>query len=379
MKKNGFKHLTAIVLAGGMAERMGVCKVLLPLNGVSALEQITMRMRAAGVGDIVVVTGAREKEVRREAARLGCRAEFNPAFKSGMYSSVLSGVRALPDDVSSFFLLPADIPLVKTATYAALINAFNESSTYADILYPTFRGDRGHPALIGRAMITSILNWHGESGMRGLLAAYAHSYRDVPTGDRSVLLDMDTPEDYAFMREYAEFELFPDADECEELLEIAETPERVVRHARAVTRNGLKIASAVMKHGKRLDMRLVVSACMLHDLAKGQKYHEAKGASWLRKRGYAKVAKIVASHKDLPDRRNIGEAEILYLTDKVTDGEEVSTLENRMKRMEARFQKNSNAAAQARRRINRAISIRGRVEEITGLSLAAILSESSLN
>jgi CTP:molybdopterin cytidylyltransferase MocA len=376
MKKNGFKHLTAIVLAGGMAERMGTCKVLLPINGVSALEQIAARMRAAGVGDIVVVTGAHEDGVRREAARLGCRDTFNPAFRSGMYSSVLSGVRSLPDNTSSFFLLPADIPMIKTATYTALINAFNDDSACADILYPTFRGDRGHPALIGRAMIAPILNWHGESGMRGLLAAHTHSYMDVPTGDRSILLDMDTPADYDFMQRYAEFELFPDADECEELLDIAETPERVVRHARTVTRNGLKIASAVSKHGKKLNMRLIASACMLHDLAKGQKYHEEKGASWLRKRGYSKVAKIVASHKDLPDRRHIGEAEILYLADKVTDGEAVSTLENRMKRMEERFPKNSSAAAQARRRIDRAISIRSRVEEITGLPLSAVLSAS---
>jgi CTP:molybdopterin cytidylyltransferase MocA len=373
MKKNNCKHITGIILAGGMAERMGTCKVLLPLLGVSALEQITTRMRAAGIGSIIVVTGSREEDVSPEASRLGCRPVFNPAFRSGMYSSVISGVRALPDDAESFFLLPADIPMVKTATYTALIGASKESPTAFDIIYPTFRGHRGHPALIGRSMTAQVLNWHGDSGMRGLLSAHSHSSKDVPTGDRSILLDMDTPEDYSLIQEYAEFELFPDVDECEELLEIAETPERVVRHVRAVARNGAKIASAVSERGKKLNMRLIVSACMLHDLAKGQKYHEAKGASWLKKRGYGKVAKIVAFHKDLPERRRLGEAEILYLADKVTDGEDVSTLENRLARMKARFPQNSNAAVQARRRIDRAISIRERVEEITGLPLSVIL------
>ena len=378
MKKNTSKHITGIVLAGGMAERMGTCKVLLPLMGVSALEQITSRMRAAGIVNIIVVTGAHEEGVSPEAARLGCRAVFNPAFRSGMYSSILSGVRALPGDTASFFLLPADIPLVKTTTYAALIGAFNESPTGADIIYPTFGGDRGHPALIGRAMVSPILSWHGESGMRGLLLAHSHSRKDVPTGDRSILLDMDTPEDYALMQLYAAFESFPDADECEQLLKIAGTPERVIRHVRAVTKNGIKIASALLERGKKLNMRLIVSACMLHDLAKGQKYHEAKGASWLKKRGYAKVAKIVAFHKDLPERRHLGEAEILYLADKITDGENVSTLENRLARMKVKFPQNSAAAAQARRRIDRAISVRGRVEEMTGLPLSVILSDSSL-
>ncbi|MDR1885116.1 MAG: NTP transferase domain-containing protein [Synergistaceae bacterium] len=374
MKKKTDKRIAGLVLAGGLAERMNRCKVLLPLDGVSALGHITRRMRDSGVGSITVVTGGHEEMVRKEALRLGCSAVFNPAHESGMYSSVISGVKALSDDTLSFLLIPADIPLVKPATYRALIEAFEESSGSPDVVYPTFRGDRGHPVLMGRAMIGPIMNWYGKNGLRGLLADHPHRSVDVPTADRSILLDMDTPGDYEAMQDYLEFEFCPDEDECAELLRIAGTPARAVRHMRVVAECGMSIADALLDRGKKLNRRLLLSACLLHDLAKGEKYHEAKGAQWLRKRGYTKVAKLVASHKDLPESRGLGEAEILYLADKITDGETVSTLANRLMRMEARFPSGSASMIHTRRRIDRAMSIQHRVEETVGRPLGDILA-----
>jgi CTP:molybdopterin cytidylyltransferase MocA len=382
MKKTGCRRIVGLILAGGLAERMGKCKLLLPCARSSAIETIATRLREANVEEIIVVTGAHEDKIRNETIRMKCSVVHNPAYKSGMYSSVLRGVKALPADAESFFLLPGDVPLVKTATYRTLVDAFYEGCGNPDVVYPNFRGTRGHPPLIGRELTGRILEWSGAQGLRGLLSKLEAAGEgreriiDAPTGDRAILLDMDTPDDYAALLKYAESEFFPDRDECEELLEIAGTPPRAARHMGVVAGCAGLIASELERRGAKLDQRLLAAACLLHDIAKGQKEHEAVGARWLRKRGYLKVSRLVASHKDLPgkaSKKRISEAEVLYLSDKITDGELVTTLASRLSRMEARFAPGSESLDAARRRIQRAADIQSRVEAMAGVSLAEIL------
>lgn len=216
--------LFAVVLAGGLAERMGECKILLPIGERSALDILTSRMRAAGIGGIVAVTGGHEEKIRPEALRLGLEITHNPAYESGMFSSVLAGIDALPADIDAFFLLPADTPLVKPSTYRALAAAFAglRASSRIDVLYPTFKGERGHPPLISRDLAGKIKEWSGEGGLRGMFEESWVRWSEVRTADRAVLLDMDTQEDYTALKKYAQNEHIPDEEEHAELIEIGD-------------------------------------------------------------------------------------------------------------------------------------------------------------
>jgi hypothetical protein len=69
----------------------------------------------------------------------------------------------------------------------------------------------------------------------------------------------------------------------------------------------------------------------------------------------------------------LGEAEILYLADKITDGTSVSTLENRLARMEARFGHDGEALAGARRRIAAAMTVQKKVEAVAKAALGEII------
>ena len=270
---------------------------------------------------------------------------------------------------------PVDIPLGKGSTYKSMIDAFCEGYDSPDVVYPTFMGERGHPPLIGRTIGRTIIGWHGAGGLRGALEKCSKSL-DLPTADRAVLLDMDTQDDYTAMLRYARGEKYPDESECAELLSIAGTPDRVARHMKVVAWCAMRLLDALRAAEDKwlkLNAALLLSACLLHDIAKGRKNHEAEGARWLRGRGYQKVAKVVMSHKDLPDSKSLGEAEILYLSDKITDWETILTLKHRMLKMEARFAPGSEALSLARRRIRRAAEIQGKIEKIIGFPIERIL------
>jgi len=351
---------------------MGKLKPMLPIGGASAIEIAAARMRNAGVDEIVVVAGHEKGKITREARRLGCRCVYNPDYKSGMFSSVRAGIAALTG-VEAFFILPADIPLVKPATYGAVRDAFREASARPDAAYPSFLGERGHPPLVSRSMIEPILSWEGGGGLQGFFREFPCIELGVPVADRAVMLDMDAPEDYRALQDYAKTEFFPDDDECAELLKIALTSERAARHSRVVAGCAMLIAEALSASGAKINLRLLRAGALLHDIAKGQKDHEARGAKWLRKRGYAKVARLVASHKELPPRKKLGEAELLYLADKMTDGTSILSLEGRLKLMESRFAPGSDAMAGARRRMAAAALVRKKVEEAAGMPLEKIL------
>ena len=357
-----------------MAERMGECKVLLPLGGRPALVRLVSRMREAGVEDITIVTGGHERRIRKVAVKLGLRVVHNPVYKSGMFSSVLAGVKALPQGIDAFFMLPADTPLIKPATYRALTQAFQASPSPVDLVYPTFRGARGHPPLISRSLVGSIIGWGGAGGLRGMFEECAVRFLDVPTGDRSVLLDMDTPDDYAAMKRYMRDQWYPDEEECDELLEIAGTPQRVVRHMKAVARCCVLMAEALNERNVTVNRRLLGAAARLHDLAKTEHNHDVEGARWLRGRGYARVGDVVAVHKDMPDSKRNLEAEILYLADRLTDGEALSTLEQRLYKMETRFAADPSALGYAKKRLAKALTIQKKIEKKAEKPLEEILA-----
>jgi molybdenum cofactor cytidylyltransferase len=111
-----------------------------------------------------------------------------------MYSSVVAGVSSLSADRSAFFLLPADMPLVKKETIEELLKVYNR--TDYDIIYPIYKGRRGHPPLISASLFPVIKNWEGCGGLRGLLSGYQQAAIQVEVVDENILIDMDTPEDY---------------------------------------------------------------------------------------------------------------------------------------------------------------------------------------
>src|SRR5271157_4270310 len=105
--------MSALVLAAGYSSRMGQFKPRLPVGGRSAIELAITAFREAGIEVVLVVTGHRAQELTAVLEGHRVRCVFNPKYDSGMYSSIVAGLKALPADTDACFILPADIPLVR--------------------------------------------------------------------------------------------------------------------------------------------------------------------------------------------------------------------------------------------------------------------------
>ncbi|MDR3542181.1 MAG: NTP transferase domain-containing protein [Desulfosporosinus sp.] len=322
------KHsLAAIIVAAGYSFRMKNFKPLLELGGSTVLEKAVHSFKNGGIRDIRVVVGHRANELLPVLDKLGVQTIVNPNYSEGMFSSISAGVRSLRPEVTGFFLLPVDNPLIKEDTITKLQNTF--LSTDFGIVYPTYQGLRGHPPLISNRYVKKVLNWHNSGGMRALLEQYEYDVIEVDVVDRGILLDMDTPEDYHQMLRYCRDIQLPSEEECYAIIERAQTPVKVVKHCQQVAKLGCALGSYLIKSGCSINLELIRAAALLHDLAKGESQHALVGASMLV--NYPEVAEIVAEHTDIclnPDRP-LTEKEIVYLADKLVIGDQIVSLQAR--------------------------------------------------
>ena len=364
----------AVVLAGGDSTRMGSPKALLHVDGVPAVLRVAGAHRAVGVEPLVVLG----HDAGRVAGPLQDQAVpfvINERHAEGMFSSVQCGARELPAETRAFFVHPVDCVLVRSETIALLARS---AAAGREVVYPEFEGRRGHPPLLPTTLCEAILAGAPAGGLRELLAGAGRSGHDVPVDDPHVLEDMDDAVALAQLREEALRERLPGPQECRALLARHGTPAPVVAHAEAVAAVAGRLGGALRAAGVCLDLRLLETAALLHDLVRGAAGHAAAAASALDADGYPRVAAVVRLHMDLPAGASAepGEAEILYLADKLTVGAEVVSLERKQERAEELFAGDAAALPAARRRMDDARAVARRIEELTGRPLTAVAAGS---
>ncbi len=189
--KHEHEKVTGIVLAAGFSSRMGRFKPALPFNGKPLLLHPVETLREI-CGEVIVVTGHQRERVEKLIRPLtDVKPVYNPDFKTGMFSSVKAGAKAVR--TQRFFIVPGDIPLFTQKTCALLL------SRKGDVISPAFNGKKGHPVLLGPNIRRDILAAPETEILRNILHRY--DIITVETDDEGILVDFDTKNDYNKQKE----------------------------------------------------------------------------------------------------------------------------------------------------------------------------------
>jgi molybdenum cofactor cytidylyltransferase len=183
--------IAAIVLSGGKSERMGRPKALLRFRGATFLEHILLAIEKASIDRTVIVVGHHRLEI--EAALPGMSFAFNPDYEQGMSTSIQTGIRALPENVSAAVLFLVDHPIVASATIDALIAHVKPGV----IVVPVHAGRRGHPVVFTGDVLEEILRLGPEEGANVVVRKDPRRVIEVAVDDPGVLLDIDTAQQFA--------------------------------------------------------------------------------------------------------------------------------------------------------------------------------------
>jgi len=194
------KRFGALILAAGLSSRMDGYKPLLEINEKKFIEHALELFKNAGVEEIVTVVGFRAENLIPIIEAASSRYVVNNNYQNGMFSSIQKGVAELRNICDAFFLLPVDIPCVRSTTIQLLLKAFELDSSIL-VWYPEFQSRRGHPPLLASYLIDHIIAYTGNEGMRGFLRGYENRAVSVPVADPFVLRDVDTAEDLSKLKE----------------------------------------------------------------------------------------------------------------------------------------------------------------------------------
>lgn len=195
--------VAAVVLAAGGSTRFGQPKQLLSWGGRPLVTHIADTAWSAGLDPVIVVIGSAAESVAPLLAGRPFQVVRNYRWETGVSSSLNVAIAALPPTVEAAIFIPADQPLITPQFLQRCVETWR--ATKAGIVIPQTRdGSRGNPVLFSREFFAELATLSGDVGGRALFAQYADRIVSVPVTDAQILSDVDTPESFAALRDYAQ-------------------------------------------------------------------------------------------------------------------------------------------------------------------------------
>ena len=189
--------IVPIILAAGASSRMGRPKALCEFDGWTCIELALDACREASLAPPIVVLGFHAEAIRRHVSFGDATVVLNQYAERGQTSSLKSGLTALPDRTEAFLLYPVDFPLVSAAELRLLLAAWRARSGGQHIFIPSHDRRRGHPVLLDATLRDAFMRLADDSPARVVIDALPDRISYVECETPTVLVDMDTPEDYA--------------------------------------------------------------------------------------------------------------------------------------------------------------------------------------
>jgi nicotine blue oxidoreductase len=184
--------VAGVLLAAGSGSRLGRPKARVVLGGQTLAARGVAMLAAGGADPVLIVTGAAELGPAETA---GAVQVHNPGWATGMGSSLVAGLRAVPAGCAAAVVALADQPLVGAGAVARLIAAH---AAGAGVAVACYDGKPRNPVLIGAGHWPEVIALAaGDVGARPFLRAHPELVTQVECGDTGRPDDVDTPGDLA--------------------------------------------------------------------------------------------------------------------------------------------------------------------------------------
>ena len=179
--------VAGILLAAGEGRRLGQPKALVEIGGQTLARRGVALLRDGGAAPIVVVTGAVAVDLP------GVLTVHNPAWRSGMGSSLVAGLATVPDGCTAAVIALVDQPLIGSEAVRRLIAAH---AAGASVAVAAYQGAPRNPVLLAREHWPAVIALAvGDAGARPFLRAHPDLVTLVECGDTGRPDDLDTRSD----------------------------------------------------------------------------------------------------------------------------------------------------------------------------------------
>ncbi|NLF49866.1 MAG: putative selenium-dependent hydroxylase accessory protein YqeC [Leptolinea sp.] len=186
------ERIAGIILAAGRSHRMGSPKALLDWRGVPFVRACVLTAISSGLDPVYVIVGEDGDRISEVIRDLPVEVVENDKWYDGQSTSIKVGITHLPPWIGGAVFLLVDQPQIPVPLIRKLLA--EHSSTLGSIIYPISGGRRANPVLFDRTTFSALLKIQGDVGGRAIFSKFP--LYSIPWFDESILIDVDTPEDY---------------------------------------------------------------------------------------------------------------------------------------------------------------------------------------
>lgn len=128
-KKAKIANIGAVVLAAGIGSRAGRNKLMIEMaDGEPMFMRAVKAAMASKASPVFVVTGYHDEEMQEYLDKVDVNVLYNPAYRSGVKTSINLGLKSIPSFCEGAVIIPADMPNIEASDIDTLIKAFKKST-----------------------------------------------------------------------------------------------------------------------------------------------------------------------------------------------------------------------------------------------------------
>ena len=188
--------ISAILLAAGQSKRMnGKNKLIKKYNKKYLINHIIDTLIKSKVNKIIVVLGFQKSKVRKITVKnKKINFVFNKNYKSGMASSIKTGLKRISKKSIGFLIVQADMPLISKKIVNTLCYAVRNSNK--EIVAPIYKRKMGNPIGFKRSMTRILNKTSGDSGAKKMIKRNKKKLGLIKVNSKSIFKDFNTKRDF---------------------------------------------------------------------------------------------------------------------------------------------------------------------------------------
>ena len=188
--------ISAIVLAAGQSKRMGGDnKLIKKYNKKYLINHIIGTLIKSKVNKIIVVLGFQKSKVRKITVKnKKINFVFNKNYKSGMASSIKTGLKEISKRSIGFLIVQADMPLISKKIIDSLCYSIRNNNK--EIVAPIYKSNMGNPIGFKRSMTRILNKTSGDSGAKKMIKRNKKNLSLIRVNSKSIFKDFNTQRDF---------------------------------------------------------------------------------------------------------------------------------------------------------------------------------------
>lgn len=187
--------IAAVVLAAGIGSRTGRNKLMAEVEeGQPLFMKAVNAAIASEANPVFVITGYHDEEMADYLDKVDVNVIYNPAYRSGVKTSLELGLKSVPGFCDGAMIIPADMPNLSSADLNKLIASFKKGQEKQLSLF-AYKGVKSNPVIWSKALYGKADIVPENAHLRPVFMEHADYTNIVELKDAGKLLDVNYPSD----------------------------------------------------------------------------------------------------------------------------------------------------------------------------------------